>query len=134
MSIDYLQSNDFEMATNVLGGIDMVKDFFLFSDKCTAREIQKCADEFNKDLKKLRYKTRVNIWKYIKDPDAKQSPADNEDGEEDDIVKEDKNTAYQNTISQNPKINQQIAMGLAEQIASNHTLITFKLVNYRMSP
>jgi len=38
MSIDYLQSNDFEMATNVLGGIDMVKDLFIFSDKCGARE------------------------------------------------------------------------------------------------
>ena len=39
LSLDYLQSNDFEMATHVLGGIDMVKDFFLFSDKCTAREL-----------------------------------------------------------------------------------------------
>ena len=71
MSLDYLQSNDFEMATNVLGGIDMVKDFFLFSDKCSQRELQKTADEFAKDLKKLRYKTRVSVWKYIKDPDAK---------------------------------------------------------------
>jgi len=106
MSIDYLQSNDFEIATNVLGGIDMVKDFFLFSDKCTARELQKCQDEFNKDLKKLRYKTRVNIWKYIKDPDAKQNTSGGEDGEDDDVVKEPSNTAYENIISQNPKINQ----------------------------
>lgn len=55
ISIDYLQSNDFEIAANVLGGVDMVKDFYLFSDKCTAREVQKCQDEFAKDLKKLRY-------------------------------------------------------------------------------
>ena len=46
LSIDYLQSNDYEMATHVLGGIDMVKDFFLFSDKCTARELQKTNDEY----------------------------------------------------------------------------------------
>lgn len=75
MSLDYLQSNDYEMATNVLGSIDMVKDFFLFSDKCGAREIQKCHDEFKKDLKKQRFKTRVSIWRYIKDPDAKQGAA-----------------------------------------------------------
>ena len=46
LSIDYLQSNDYEMATHVLGGIDMVKDFFIFSDKCTARELQKTNDEY----------------------------------------------------------------------------------------
>lgn len=38
-SLDYLQSNDFDMATNVLAGIDMVKDFYIFSDKCGPREI-----------------------------------------------------------------------------------------------
>ena len=65
---------------NVLGGMDMVKDIFLFSDKCGARELQKTADEFNKDLKKLRGKTRVSIWKYIKDPDAKGVDKDEEEG------------------------------------------------------
>ena len=94
LSIDYLQSNDFEMATNVLGGIDMVKDFFLFSDKCGNRELQKCADEFAKDLKKLRGRTRINIWKYIKDPDAKTN---NEDGEDEDIPKE--TSGYENIVS-----------------------------------
>ena len=83
MSLDYLQSNDFEMATNVLGGIDMVRDMFIFSDKCTGREIQKTHDEFAKDLKKLRFKTRVSVWKYIKDPDAKGS---NESKEVDDLA------------------------------------------------
>ena len=95
LSIDYLQSNDFEMATNVLGGIDMVKDFFLFSDKCGNRELQKCADEFAKDLKKLRGKTRINIWKYIKDPDAKGGD-NGEDGDED--APKD-TTGYENIVS-----------------------------------
>ena len=116
MSLDYLQSNDFEMATHVLGGIDMVKDFFLFSDKCTARELQKTEDEFQKDLKKLRYKTRVSIWKYIKDDQSKNK----EDGDSEDADGPGKETAnYENTVSQNPKINQQISTGLAEQIARN---------------
>ena len=39
LSLDYLQSNDFEIATNVLAGVDMIKDIFLFSDKCTGREL-----------------------------------------------------------------------------------------------
>ena len=69
MSLDYLQSNDYEMAQNVFGAIDMVKEITIFSDKCTLREIQKCNEEFAKDLAKLRYKSRVNIWKYIKDAD-----------------------------------------------------------------
>ena len=68
------------MAMNVLAGVNMVKDIFIFSDKCTARELQKTTDEFNKDLKKLRGKTRVSIWKYIKDPDAKgQTDPDSDD-------------------------------------------------------
>ena len=54
ITLDYLQSNDFEMAKEVLGGVDMVKDIFLFSDKCGPRELQKTYDEFAKDLKKLR--------------------------------------------------------------------------------
>ena len=84
------------MATNVLGGIDMVKDFFLFSDKCGNRELQKCADEFAKDLKKLRGKTRINIWKYIKDPDANKGGDSGEDGDED-APKE--TTGYENIVS-----------------------------------
>ena len=60
----------------------MVKEIFLFSDKCTGRELQKTADEFKKDLKKLRGKTRVSVWKYIKDPDAKSgAEGDDEEGD-----------------------------------------------------
>ncbi len=32
--------------------------------------MQKLEDEFAKDLKKMRFKTRVSIWKYIKDVDS----------------------------------------------------------------
>lgn len=111
----------------------MVKDIFLFSDKCGARELQKTADEFNKDLKKLRYKTRVSIWKYIKDPDAKDHDADSDDGENEDN-KHQEVTNYENTVSQNPKISQSLIPGIVEQVSTNHMLLTFKLVNYRMSP
>ena len=81
MSLDYLQSNDYEMASNVLGAVDMIKEIVVHSDKCTLRELQKCGDEFNKDLKKLRFKSRVNIWKYIKDA---ENPSGKKDEDEDD--------------------------------------------------
>jgi hypothetical protein len=98
LSLDYLQSNDFEMVTNVLAGIDMVKEMLIFSDKCSQRELQKTADEFAKDLKKMRYKTRVSVWKYIKDPDAKGA-AEVTDG--DDVVgaPQNESTNYENIVS-----------------------------------
>lgn len=48
----------------------------------------------------MRYRTRVSIWKYIQDPDAK-SPE--EDAEDDAPVQAE--AGYENTVSQNPKIN-----------------------------
>lgn len=108
----------------------MVKDVFIFSDKCTGRELLKTNDEFAKDLKKLRYKTRVSVWKYIKDPDAKNG-ADEDDNNDGGAPQETQN--YENVVSQNPKINQQIIQGIAEQITSSHLLQTFKLVNFRLS-
>jgi hypothetical protein len=39
MSLDYLQSNDYEMAAAVVGGLDMIKEMVVFSDKCTLREV-----------------------------------------------------------------------------------------------
>ena len=39
MSLDYLQSNDFEMASNVLVAVDMIKEIIVFSDKCGMREL-----------------------------------------------------------------------------------------------
>ena len=129
ISLDYVQSNDYEMVTSVLGGLDMVKDIFIFSDKCTSREIQKTTDEFTKDLKKCRYGTRVSIWKYIKDADAMVKKGDDDE----EVVAAPQTEQYDNTVSQSPKINYQIVQGLAEQITANQKLTTFKLVNYRMN-
>ena len=64
------------MMMNVLGGINMVKDLLIFSDKCSMKEVTKTADEFAKDLRKLRYRTRVSIWKYIKDVQTKDDSAE----------------------------------------------------------
>ena len=84
---------------NVLAGVNVIKDIFIFSDKCTGRELQKTQDEFNKDLKKLRGKTRVSIWKYIKDPDAKGATDAGSDDEGNDGGPAQENTLYENTVS-----------------------------------
>ena len=39
MSLDYLQSNDYEMASNVFGANDLVKEVIIFSDKCGNKEL-----------------------------------------------------------------------------------------------
>ena len=72
MSIDHLAANDQEMANNVIGGIDCVKEFLIHSDKCSARELVKLDEEYEKDLQKLRFKSRVNIWKFIKEDGRKE--------------------------------------------------------------
>ena len=82
MSLDYLQSNDYEMATNVLGGVDMVKEMIIYSDKCGMKELTKCQDEFAKELAKSRYRNKINIWKYIKDPDSKSKKQDEDEDKE----------------------------------------------------
>ena len=82
----------------------MVKDVFIFSDKCTARELIKTHEEFEKDLKKLRCRTRTTVWKYIKDVDSKNGADDDESND----GPGHETTQYENVVSQNPKINQQI--------------------------
>jgi hypothetical protein len=79
-SVDWLNSNDYEMMQNVFAEVDMVNEIMVFSDKCTLRELQKLEDEFDKDLKKLRYKTRINIWKFIKDENSK--PGEKKEGDD----------------------------------------------------
>ena len=54
LSLDYLPPNDFEMAKDVIGSIDMVKEVFLYSDKCGPKAMAKNNEEYNKDLKRRR--------------------------------------------------------------------------------
>lgn len=105
MSLDYLQSNDYEMAASVLGAVDMVKEMVLFSDKCTLREIQKCQEEFEKEIKKTRQKCKVSIWKYIKDSDNPAGKKDSDDEGEEEEKAGGQSEMYDNVVSQNPKIN-----------------------------
>ena len=54
LSLDFLPPNDFEMAKDVLGAVDIVKDIFLYSDKCGPKALLKTNEEYNKDLKRRR--------------------------------------------------------------------------------
>ena len=48
-----------------------MKEFLIHSDKCAPRELVKLEDEYGKDLIKSRFKSRVNIWKFIKEDGRK---------------------------------------------------------------
>lgn len=133
ISLDFLQSNDYEAMSDVIGELDFITEISLFSDKCSGRELQKMNEDFNKELKRNRGKTRVNIWKYIKDTESGNPAA-----EEESSSKRGKNSAamemHDTTVSQNPKINYVLREGFHKQIASNKALIQFKLVHYRLHP
>lgn len=94
MSLDYLANSDFEIAGTVLGELDMIKDIWFMSDKCQAKEVQKLEDEFKKDLSKLRFKTRVSIWKYIKDDAGSRKEL-----EEGELKGPSTDTNYDNVVS-----------------------------------
>lgn len=85
-------------------------------------------------MKKLRFQSRVNIWKYIKDADNPQGKKDEDPEEEEKEKSGAQAEMFENVVSQNPKINYQIIQGFAENIATNKNLIHFTLVNYRLSP
>jgi len=40
-SLDWLSSNDYDMASNVIGELDMVEEIMIHSDKCTLKELDK---------------------------------------------------------------------------------------------
>ena len=69
LSLDYIPTSSFEMASFVIGDLDMIAKIWFYSDKCGLREVTKLEEKFNEDLKKSRYKTKVSIWKYIKETD-----------------------------------------------------------------
>ena len=78
------------MAQNVIGGIDCVKEFLIHSDKCSARELVKLDEEYEKDLIKTRFKSKVNIWRFIKEDGRK-------DGE--DVTGPSEETIHENILS-----------------------------------
>ena len=46
MSLDNLAANDTEMASNVIGSADMIRDVFIYADKCGTRELTKVTEEY----------------------------------------------------------------------------------------
>ena len=88
------------MAGCVLGEIDMVKDIFFFSDKCTTKELDKIREKYSQDLKKLRFRTRVSIWKYVKDSAGASGGGEKEkDGEEGALKGPSEETVHENVVS-----------------------------------
>lgn len=59
------------MLSTVIGEIDIIKTFVLFSDKCQLKEIYKLESDYAKDLINCRYATKARLEKYLKGPTSK---------------------------------------------------------------
>lgn len=65
-SIDWLSSNELEMASTVFAELNFVQSIVLFSDKCSPGEIQKMETEFALELEKNKLHTHIKLSKYLK--------------------------------------------------------------------
>ena len=99
-----MSCSDFDTAAHVCAEIDFVTEVFLFSDKCTPKEMQKLNDEFKKELVRNRCLSKVDLRKYLRE-DKKGS----EDDEDDKKKKKEKEAVeieqVEDILSQNSKFN-----------------------------
>lgn len=97
-------------------------------------EITKMNFEFDKDLEKNKYPSRVHLPRYLKNADKKDDKnkeqqtgtQSNNNGQDETEV------AIDPIMSRNPKMNVVIAPGIATQLELNTNLLTFKLLYYRL--
>ena len=119
------------MIMHVLGEVDFINEFTLFSDKCTNKDFEKLEQEFQKDLEITRYRSKANLSKFVQNGPGSRSqedaPSDDEDGKKSEINTE-------TTVSLNPKINLLIAPGFARNLDINKTLLHFRLIYYTLHP
>ena len=59
----------------MIGELTFVKQATFFSDRFTTKDLEKMDLDYKRDLAKSRFKTRVNVSKYIKQ-DAAKPPAE----------------------------------------------------------
>lgn len=137
-SLDWVQSNDYEMVSNVLGELDFIKQIFFFSDKCSINEVRKMEEDFNKDLAKKSFPTKViQLAKYLKNFEkVVEKTVEEESKDPNDAPAEEEKIEITTEIivSRNPKINVLVSPGLAKQIKDNTNLLHFKLLYWRLHP
>lgn len=68
-SVDFLRSNDYEMANIVFEELDVVTNITLHSDKCGPREYLKLTDDYAKELVKPKGSAnpKIVLKRYIKE-------------------------------------------------------------------
>ena len=64
----------------MLAELNFINEVFLYSDKCSTRELQKLNEEFTKALNsKFKVLKVPSIWKYIKDETGASKTSDEKD-------------------------------------------------------
>jgi len=105
-------SNDYETVSQVFAEINFIKEVILFSDRCSNKDLEKMETDYNTDLVKSRYSSKATVAKYIKQEVTKDDKKDT-DKEKDEKPKESE-ISTETIISQNPKLNINVAPGFAK--------------------
>ena len=75
-SIDWVQSNDYEMLSSILAEINFVKEFTLYSDKFAIKDQINLETDFARDLVKSRLSSRATLNHYVKGIGHREEQAD----------------------------------------------------------
>ena len=67
MSIDFVTQQDVEYVMWIFDTLMFLTEVEIYSDSCGQRELEKMEDDFNKDVKLGKKKTKARIWRYIKE-------------------------------------------------------------------
>lgn len=111
------------MLSVVFGELDIINEVYLSSDKCNLVDLAKMTADYQRDLEKNKYPSKVTITKYLKDKPDKASQKDGQnDGQKkegsksptkDSGDKGDEPVIFDTIMSRNPKMNLYLAPGLS---------------------
>jgi hypothetical protein len=65
--IDWVESNDYDMLSNVFAEINFVRQVTLRSQKCSIKDLVKLETDYSIDLDRGRFSSKVCFGRYIKE-------------------------------------------------------------------
>ena len=102
-SIDLFPPVDYDIINMVFSEIDIVHEFNLCSERISMKDLDKMELEYANELKDIKVtKTKQSIWRYLKVNKSKNDEDKKEEPTKDPF------------LSQNPKLNINIAVGLRD--------------------
>lgn len=89
--MDWVDNTDLNMLSEVIGELNNISQFTLFSDRCGVKDIEKMDEEYAKDLKKPHLlRTKNHLHRFLKGSQAKPDESEEKQGDESKQSKDDK--------------------------------------------